>query len=248
MPDNEEVKPEVKEEVQDVQSEPEVKEEVKLDRPEENYKAELARKNAEIARLRAEREAQSSQPRRDANDISTWTDHELKTLANSNDPQYMAYKDQAQDLLLERKYKRYREQEKLQEKRAMSDLELRTKYPESLDPASEFSARMEQVIFDLDLQKSPAGRLAAAKIVAAETSRGKESRTVVDRNSEASRIRDVRSQMTDGDRSRPPELKNSPKKAQELENRLRSEKSTETKALKDVLDDRGINRENFFKR
>lgn len=231
---------------QEVQSEAEVKE----DRPEENYKAELARKNAEIARLRQEREvleSRSQKPKYDPNDITTWNDGELRNLANSKDPANSAWAQKADDLLLERRVKRIREQEKLQEKRVNAESRLRSEYPEALDPASEFAARMDQVIYDYDLDKSPAGRLAAAKIVASEMVKGKPKSNAMDRNAESRRIADVRGQMVDGDRSKPAEVGN-PNKKQETVQRLSSKNLKESaSAMGDLLKEKGITSNSFFK-
>ncbi len=175
---------------------------VKEDRPERNYAAELERKNRQLAQKEAELEAERCRQvnRRDANDLSTWSDTELKAIKNSNDASTLPYKEQAEEILLERRIRGIREKERMSEKRAHSDLELRTKYPEAMDPASEFSAKVEQVMFDLDLHKSPAGRLAAAKIVAAETNKGRSSVDAKGRKAEADRVASVKANLSEGDR------------------------------------------------
>ncbi len=196
---NEEVKPDV---TPDVTPEPEAK---KDERPELNYLKEIERHKADKERYRQELEAEKNKQvqRRDQNDISTWSDLELKALAKSNDPSVIAYKEQAEDLLLERKVKQIRERERISEKRAITEVTLRTQYPEALDPTSEFSRRMEEVIFELDLQKSPAYRLAAAKIVAAEFQQGTGKTDAAGRKKEEARLKDVKQTLSEGDRPDP---------------------------------------------
>lgn len=175
---------------------------VKEDRPERNYAAELERKNRQLAQKEAELEAERSRQvnRRDSSDLTTWSDTELKAVKNSNDVSTLPYKEQAEEILLERRIRGIREKERMSEKRAHSDLELRTKYPEALDSSSEFSAKVEQVMFDLDLQKSPAGRLAAARIVAAESNKGRSTVDAKGRKAEADRVASVKANLTEGDR------------------------------------------------
>jgi hypothetical protein len=222
--------------------EEEVKE--KPDRPEANYKAELARKNAEIERLRAEKETERSRPKRDAADLTTWSDHELKAIKNSKDPSVAAYVDQAEDILLDRKVRAIRERERVQEKRAVSDVKLRQEFPEALDPTSEFAIAMERVMYEFDLDKTPSGRLAAAKIVASESKGKKKTSADADRELEASRIRDVKSNMVDGDRSKPSnDSKHSPKKIEELEKRIMR---GDEKAVGEALGMKGIDYNKFF--
>jgi hypothetical protein len=134
----------------------------------------------------------------------------------------------------------------MQEKRALSDIELRTKYPEALDPASEMSVKMEQVMFDLDLQKSPAGRLAAAKIVAAEMGKGRSKTTAQERKAEADRIARVKGQMVDGDRSRSTEGGSPAKKVEEIEARVKKESLTQADGFGEALKHAGIDRSSFF--
>lgn len=205
-PKNEKVVEEiVKEAVDDVRSE-----ETKVDdRPEINYQKELERKNKEIERLRQEAELRKNDQgqRRDQNDLSTWSDHELKAVLKDPSPTAAPYKDQIEDILLERKVKAMREKERMQEKRALSDLELKTAYPDALDPSSPLSIKMEQVMYDYDLQKSPAGRLAAAKIAAAELGKGRSKSTAQERQAEADRVARVKGKLVDGDRSKATETK-----------------------------------------
>lgn len=244
---NEEV---VDEKVEEVADEVLQSEEQKDDRPERNYKAEIDRKNRENERLRQELEhaKNNSVQKRDQNDLSTWSDHELKAISNSNDPSVLQYKEQVNDILLERKVMHIRERERMQEKRALSDVEIRSKYPEALDPTSEFALKMEEVMYQFDLQKSPAGRLAAAKIVAADLGKGRSKASALDRKQEESRVRDVKTRMVDGDRSKPTGSE-SPKKAQELEDKIRNgDERTSMNALGDVLKQRGISRDDFFRK
>lgn len=245
--ENEEQKPEeIIEEKSEVDPS-EQQEENKADRPERNYKAELARKDRELERLRQEAEVNRSRgDKRDANDLSTWADHELKSVVNSNDPTALPFKDQANDILFERKVNSIRERERMQEKRVHAEMELRSKYPEALDPTSELAIKMDQLMYDLDLQKSPSGRLAAAKLAAAELGKGHSKAVSLERKNEEARLNDVKSQMVDGNRSRPQESNsNSPKKKEELEARI---KAGDSGAVGEVLKSRGISRDTFFKK
>ena len=221
-------------------------EEQKEDRPEKNWKAEIERKNKEIERLRLENEAvkSSSVQKRDPADISTWSDVELKAIMHSNDPNTLSYKSQAEDVLFERRVKSIRAREKAEEKRGMTEIELRTKYPEAMDPYSEFALKMEQVMQDFDLHKSSAGRLAAAKLVAAEMQKGSATNSANGRKKEEDRLRDVKANMVDGDRPRST-ANEAPKKAAELEKRLAQ---GDPKAVGEALKQRGISPESFFKR
>jgi hypothetical protein len=208
------------------------------DRPEINYQRELERKNAALERARQELEAERSRGgKRDPNDISTWQDHELKLLLN--DKNAVNYHEQANDILLERKVNRIREKERMQERRTLADIEIRTKYPEALDPTSELSTRIEQIMYENDLQKSPSGRLVAAKLAAAELGQTYRKSTEKERKAEANRVARVKGQMVDGDRSKPAEGDHSPKKIQELETRLQKESVTEASSVGEILDMRG---------
>jgi hypothetical protein len=237
MEENKEV-PQAKE--GEVAPEPEVKEE----RPEVNYQVELARKNAELARLRAEVDERKSPPKRDPADITTWTDQELKMLRNSTDASVAQYKEQADDVLLERKVRAIRAKESENQKREEYSSKVSELYPEANDPTSEFSAKMEKVMRDYDLHRTPAGRLAAAKIVASE---GNASDAKAKKN-EADRVARVKSQMVDGDRAKPIESSKAPdEKAKDLESKLLSGKENQqVAAVSQILKDRGMDRQNFF--
>lgn len=223
-----------------------VEKEVVEDRPEINYRKELERKNAEIERLRQKMEAEKQETvkRRDPNDLTTWSDHELKALKNSSDPSVSQYKDQIEDILVERRFNALREKERLQEKRAFADLELKSKYPEALDPTSKFASQMEQVMYEYDLQKTPAGRLAAARIVAAESKGAKTKSAALARESEKSRVREVKGQMVDGDRAKPTQEITAPAKLKEAISR---EGVGKADALGKALTDSGL-RARFEKR
>lgn len=184
-----------------------VKEETKPvdDRPEINYKMELERRRSNEERLQRELEAERSKQtnRYDANDITTWSDTELYALKNSQDPNHARFKAQADDILVERKIERGIEKRQQLEKRGKAEATLRNDYPEALNPYSEFAQKMEQVMFDLDLQKSPAGRLAAARIVAGESSKGATKQTAAGRKAEEARLKDVKQTLSEGDRPDP---------------------------------------------
>ena len=244
------VNQEVEQVAENVQSEAQTPE---PDRPEINYKAELERRKAETEKLRQELEAERSKQiqRRDQNDISTWSDLELKALKNSQDPSVLPYKDQAEELLLERKVKAIRERERMAEKRATTEVTLRTQYPEALDPSSDFAAKMEQVMYDLDLQKSPAGRLAAARIVAGESSKGSSKSNAAGRKQEEARLKDVKQTLSEGDRPDPRQNMTNPKKNEELINIVNDKHSSheaQSLAMAELLKQKGISRDSFFKR
>lgn len=219
------------------------------ERPEINYKAELERKNKVIEQLRKQAESVKPESKRDANDISTWSDMELKAIANSNDPNVLPYKDQATDILIDRKVERVHEKRRLEEKRALSEIELRNSYPDALDPTSPLASKMEEVMQMFDLQKSPAGRLAAAKIAASDLGLVKSKKTALDREQEAKRVADVKGQMVDGDRSKPTESNHSPRKQDELKERINAKNINESaEAMGELLKQRGLTPESFFKR
>lgn len=228
--------------------EPEVvEEEKKEERPEKNYKAELARKNAELQKLRAAQAARNAEPsKRDPNDIKTWSDHELKAIISSNDPSVLAYKDAAQEELLDRRVAKVFEKKATEEKRALADIKLREKYPEALDPESELALKMEQVMEEYDLQKSPAGRLAAAKIAASELGKGRSDATAKERNAEKARVARVKGQMIDGDRSKSVQSSD-PKKIEQLKQDINSKNANVADiATKEFFKLSGLDRDSFF--
>lgn len=216
-------------------------------RPEINYQKELERKNKELERMRQAVEASKAERpnKRDPEDMSTWADHELKTIMKSNDPTVLPYKDKAEDIMLERKVQSLREKERMQEKRAMSDLELRSKFPDALNPDSALSVRMEELTRELDLQKSPSGRLAAARLASAELNKGRSSATEKERKAEADRIARVKGHMVDGDRSRSAGGEG-PKKLEDIENKTRSEGILQTDGFKEAMKVAGLDRDSFF--
>ncbi len=225
------------------QAEPEVKE----DRPEENYKAELARKNAEIARLRSlAEEKESKVVKYDPQDITTWNDNELKMLVKSPDANLARYKDQAEDLLLERKVKQMQAKQYEEGRKLAAHQELESKYPEALDPSSDMAQKISKVMQEYDLSRTPAGRLVAAKIVAAE---GKAS-VAKGQSTEKERVARVKGQMVDGDRPKPTEVKNPEAKTKEQKEKLMDSRSEsgQTEAISQILKDRGMDRQKFFGR
>lgn len=187
---------------QEEQVESEPVEEVKEDRPEINYRKEAERKSRELEKIRAELETERSRQinRYDPNDLKTWSDNDLKAVKASQDPNFLRFKDQAEDILLERKVERMRAAEIAKEKRVRSEIELRAKYPEALDPSSPFSTRLDEVMMEFDLDKTPAGRLAAATIVAGEMRRASAKSKAIGRKSEDIRISSVKANLSDGDR------------------------------------------------
>lgn len=216
-------------------------EQIAEDRPAKNWEAEIARHKANEDRLRAELEAEKSRQvhRYDPNDMKTWGENDLRAVANTIDPQYMHLKERANDELLERKVSRIRERERAQEKRVTSEMELRTKYPDALDPYSEFSAKMEQIMYDNDLQKTPAGRLIAAKLVAAELKpKTKSSDT---------RIKDIKAQMVDGDRPKP-QVSDVPKKEDLVKQLNEKNLKRSADAMGELLKQQGLTSDTFFKR
>ncbi len=221
------------------------------DRPEINYKMEIERRKAESERLRQELEAERSKQvkRYDANDITTWGDNELVALKNSQDPNHVQYRQKAEDELFERKMQRVLERERLNAKRANSEIELRTKYPEALDVSSEFALKMEQVMFDLDLQKSPAGRLAAARIVAGESQKGTGKASAAGRKQEEARLKDVKQTLSEGDRPDPrPNLPN-PQKQDDLWKQANNTRDIDksSQAMAEILKARGLSRSDLFR-
>lgn len=243
MESNQENKEVTQEESVEGVEQKEEKKENTADRPAINYEAELSRKNAEIARLRREQaERELSTPRkRDQADITTWSNEELDMLRKSSDPSVAQWKNQAEDVLLERKVKAIQAREYEYRRKEEINRQLENEYPESADPTSEFSVKLEKTMRDFDLHKTPAGRLAAAKIVAAEEKSSKAKGT----NKEDNRVTRVKSQMVDGDRPKPTEGKN-PNQEQDLKKKLLNEKSTSHDATSEWIDSRGL-REKFGK-
>jgi hypothetical protein len=205
---------------QDQTQQPPVPEDKKDDRPEVNYKAELARKNEELRRLREDVEALKSRTTRaaDPNDISTWPDLELKALAASPAPEHVVMREKAQDILLERKLEARERRRNEEIVRTKTEEERYAKYPETFDEAHPMHQKMQQVMRELQLDHSPAGRLAAAKIAASEfKAKSLEERG---RKKEQERVADVKANYTGGDRPAPVANPSSQKKIDELQARV----------------------------
>lgn len=246
MDENKEVKNE------EIVNEVEQTEQPKVDeRPIENYKAELERKNRELERMRMELASKNEvKPAYNPNDIRTWPDHELKVLLK--DPKFSQYHEQAEDLLFERKMETKLAAKAETEKRVSAEMQLREKFPDALDPHSELSIKMDQILRDNDLSKTPAGRLVAAKLAAAELNQGKYSADAKAQNAEKTRVARVKSQMVDGDRAKPADnAVDLDAKRSDLAKKLTlgSQKGHEkdsVEAMKDILNDRFGGREGFF--
>jgi hypothetical protein len=223
------------------------------DRPEINYKMELERRRANEERLQRDLEAERAKQtnRYDANDITTWSDTELYALKNSVDPNHARFKAQAEDILVERKIERGIEKRQQLEKRGKAEATLRAQYPDALNPYSDFAQAMETVMSDLDLQKSPAGRLAAARIVAGESSKGSSKATAAGRKAEEARLKDVKQTLSEGDRPDPRPNMTNPKKNEELINIVNDKHSSheaQSLAMAELLKKKGMSRNDFFKR
>lgn len=230
----------------------EQQQEVPQDRPEENYKAELERKNREIERLRLLAVERQEQPKqRDPNNMRTWSDHELKAVIYTNDPNWLHAKDEANEIMLDRKVDARLARQAETHRRVSADLELKQKFPEAADPSSELSSKIEEVISKYDLDKSPAGRLVAAKLAASELNQGKNSSDAIARQKEADRIARVKGQMVDGDRAKPTtsDTKNLDEKRKTLADKLMSSKENQqVDAISEILKDRGMSQKEFFKK
>lgn len=212
-----------------------------------NREAELARKNREIERMRTELAMRQNEPvKRDQNDISTWADHELKTIVNSNDPSVMPYKEKANEILLDRKVDARLARKLETEKKVTAEMQLRQQFPEALDPSSDLAIKMDQIISEHDLSKTPAGRLVAAKLAAAELGQGKNTSDAKKTKSEQNRVTRVKGQMVDGDRPKPTGNESSPDKQKAFKEKLLSEKRDDFKAVGDWMDSSGL-REKFNK-
>lgn len=230
-----------------VEPEPQEEPKVEADRPEENFKAELARKNAYIAQLEAERVAKETKVvKYDPQDITTWSDNDLKMLVKSPDANLARYKDQAEDLLLERKLDKQLARRQEDARREAARTELESKYPEALDPTSDMAQKISKVMQEYDLSKTPAGRLVAAKIVAAES----KASATKGADSEKSRVARVKGQMVDGDRPKPTEVKNPKGKIEDLKADLMDTKheAKQVDAVGKILRERGMSQDQFFKR
>lgn len=238
-----------------VESTTEVSEEVKTEevaeeRPEINYKAELARKNAEIERLRNEAASRQVEPqKRDPNDIRTWPDHELRML--KKDPQFAQYHDQADDILMERKVIALDAKRRESENRVKADAELLQQYPDVKDAGSELSMKMAEMMEKYDLSKTPAGRLVAAKLASTELKKGQSTSKTVAQKKEQDRVASLKANMVDGDRAKP--TQDTPKdlevKRKDLSERLMYGKGqSQQDALGEVLKDRLGGPDSFFNR
>lgn len=222
------------------------------DRPAENYRAELERKNREIERIRAELASREAQPRaKDPNDLRTWPDHELKAVLR--DSQFAQYHDQVNDILLDRKLDARMAVREETNKRVSAEMQLREKFPDALDPSSDLAVRMEKIIQENDLSKSPAGRLVAAKLASAEINQGKNSSDARGRKIEKDRVASVKSQMVDGDRPKPTQndSKNLDEKRKDLAEKLtkagqKGHENASTEAMSEILKDRFGSRDDFF--
>lgn len=224
------------------------KEEPKVeDRPIENYKAELERRKAREVQLQTEldamKEAQKT-PVHDNNssDLTRWDDNSLRLLKNSPKPEHQGYKEDAENILVERKFRALRAKEREEERRENVSKSLVDQYPDALDPSSEFSQKMNKVMQEYDLGKTPAGKLAAARIVAAEgKSSGKTSAQV-----EADRVAALKANMTDGDRPKPVDMDSPQKKDKSLKERILNSKTLDSDAIGEWADSKGL-REKFNK-
>lgn len=239
---------EVKEE-QPVEQEVEQKEE----RPAKNYEAELARKNAELERMRIELAAKNEvKPTYNANDITTWPDHELRVLLK--DPKFAQYHAQAEDLLFDRKMEAKLASKMESQKRVSAEMQLREKFPEALDPTSELATKMEQIMTENDLSKTPAGRLVAAKLAAAELGQDKKNSDARGQKAEKDRVARVKGQMVDGDRPKPTDnVGNLDEKRKNLAERLmksnqpgKMNENESTAAMSEIIQDRFGGRKGFF--
>lgn len=250
MEDNKEVNnEEVKEQVEEV-----AKPEVKDDRPAKNYEAELERKNREIERLRLEAAQKAVQPKqKDPNDLRTWPDHELKALRNNQ--QYAQYHGEVDDILLDRRMEAKLAAREETNKRVSAEMQLRQQFPDALDPTSEFAVKMDKIIEENDLSKTPAGRLVAAKLAAAELNQGKKTSDALGRKKEQDRVANVKSQLVDGDRPKPTETPDVTLEAkrQKLAEKLKNasqpgpkKDEDSTEAISDILNDRFGGRKGFF--
>ncbi len=225
--------------------------EQKIDRPEVNYKAELERKSREIERMRMELAARDAAPKvKDPNDMRTWPEHELKAVLSTQDPQYAQARDQANEILLDRKVDARLARKEETNKRVTAEMQLRSQFPEALDPASELAIKMDKIIEENDLSKTPAGRLVAAKLAATELNQGKNASDAQGRKKESDRVATVKSQLVDGDRPKPTENKdvNLESKRNELKDGLMDSRheGRQVDALSKILNDRGFSQDKFF--
>lgn len=216
-----------------------------------NREAELSRKNAEIERMRNELAAKNQvKPSYNANDITTWPDHELRVLLK--DPKFTQYHNQAEDILFDRKMEVKLAAKAESEKRVSAEMQLRKQFPEALDSSSELGAKVEQIMQENDLSRTPAGRLVAAKLAAAELGQGKTASDARGQKIEKDRVSRVKGQMVDGDRPKPTdEGKNLDEKRQNLAEKLIKANQSggdkaSTEAMGEILKDRFGGRDGFF--
>ena len=220
-------------------------EEVKVEeRPEINWEMEARRKSAELEALRASQVKVEEPKKYDPNDITTWDDNSLRALRK--DPQYMRFHDQAEEILMERKAQQIVSKQMEAQKQNSAESQLRKNYPDSFNPASELALKMEQIMQEHDLKRSPAGRLVAAKLAKAELGQTKSSTDVKARKNETDRVKALKGQVVDGDRAKPTQEKSPEEKQKNLKERLLKEGTTGSEAMGDWIDSKNL-REKFGK-
>jgi hypothetical protein len=199
MENNEEVKnEEVKEEVVKEETVEELKQRL------ENAKAENARKAQELHRVREELDARSSVNKEtvfNPQDITTWKDHELKAVLK--DPQYAAIHDQATELLDRRRFQRFQAEREESTLRMKAELDRKKNFPDTLNPTHPMAIRMEEVMQEHRLERTPAGKLAAAKIAHLEMEHAKNLEAGRKAAEEKARQEALKSNVTGGGRPAP---------------------------------------------
>lgn len=203
MEENKETQ-EVKEEVVAAEVKSEVVEESAAELKErlENAKAENHRKAQELQKLREELDLKKSQPVEQVfnpQDLNTWKDHELKAV--QKDPQYAALHDQAAELLERRRFNRIMAEREEANLRMNTELERQKNFPETFDPTHPMAIKASQIMNSLHLERTPAGRLIAARLAASEIQQ--EKARAAGRKQEQDRQTDVNASFSGGSRPAP---------------------------------------------
>jgi len=131
----------------------------------EQLKAENERKAREIQALRekVDRATSGYNP----NDLTTWDDTQLRAIKNAPNVA-QNFKDQADDILFDRRVERRFKQEQEKQKRESFEIKRMEEYPETLDASSPMHARMQKIAREMGLDATPSGLYAAARLAASE--------------------------------------------------------------------------------
>jgi hypothetical protein len=140
---------------------------------EKNLKAENARKQAEIERLRMEMEQRSMPKEQQTPEeiIRRMDDREIIACLASQ--QYADNHALMRDVLDERKFNRYQRRQEEQRAKLDSEIERQKNFPETFNATHPMAIKMTELMYQYRLENNPAGRLLAAKLASSELSKVK---------------------------------------------------------------------------